>query len=235
MRASSLLENPFALLRLGPDASRPAVVQRAQEIASPEADAASRALVAPRTRLQAELAFLPGTNTDTAEKIVADLRAGIDPDIWSLSLPARANIYAHLVALGSKDASGLREFVQIQARLEDADVAEIVANDRSAAGMPKPPPDALERGLESLIEIHAESLVAGAAKLGEQAGASLLAELVAGTAPNDTRRAEFLRRSAAAWARETASRTAALDEDASRLQDGVSSAPSPERGKALEL
>lgn len=221
------------MLEVGPDVSRQDIVQRAQDRASAEADAAAKALLAPRTRLEAEVAFLPGADTATAEQVVHALREGREPNPWSLSVPARANLFAHLIGAGPPRADRLTEFVQIHGRLEREDLASLVSADRSAAQMPKPMLEALERAAESLVEVHAEALAAGAARLGAAPGSMLLSALISGTAPAEERRAGLLRLAAAAWARETASQVAEAEERATRAEEALATAA--DRAWAEEL
>lgn len=214
----SLLQNAFATLGVGPRATREHVAERAHEIATPEAAAASRSLITPRTRIEAEVGFLPGADEETAQKVLRALAADVTPDAWDLSLPARANLYSHLLSERPPTASRLREFIVIRSRLSDDEFEAIVANDHQSANIPPPPAELLRRALEALTDTHAAVAANAAVGLGEAQGASLLVEMIAQTQPDDVLRAGFLRRVSSSWARTSSARVAAIEETAGRYE-----------------
>jgi hypothetical protein len=126
-----------------------------------------------------------------------------------------------LIGIGAPRAEWLTALAQIHERLDEDDLASLVAADRSAAGMPPPVPDALRRAVENLVEVHAEALSAGAARLGPAAGSQLLSSLITGTDPTEQGRSNLLRLAAAAWGRETASQTVMAEERATQTENSL--------------
>lgn len=229
----SLLENPFAILGAGPKATREHVAERAQEIATQEASAASRSLITPRTRVEAEVGFLPGADEETVQRVLRALAAGVAPDGWDLSLPARANLYGHLLNAQPPTLTRLREFIVIRSRLSAEEFEAFIADDHQAAGIPSPPAELLRRALETLIETHAAVAAAAAAKLGEAQGASLLIELISQTQPEDPLRSGFLRLVSSSWTRVSSARLAALEEMAGKHEAILRDKPDATAAAAL--
>lgn len=74
----SLLSSPFAVLGATPLTPLEEPNDLASRAASPAAAAAARSLSVPRSRLTAELAFLPGS-AEAAPAVLAALTAGLRP------------------------------------------------------------------------------------------------------------------------------------------------------------
>ncbi len=91
----------------------------------------------PRTRLEAEIRFLPGVTYERAVSTLAALRAGEMPDLRHLPFLARANVLAHLASAGKGDCATLRELSELQPRLTRDIVLDLITADRAAAGAPK--------------------------------------------------------------------------------------------------
>jgi hypothetical protein len=199
-----LLTNPFAVLGLTGDASAGIITARARDLGTAAAASAGRTLLAPRTRLQAELCFLPGAGT-LAGVCLDDLRAGREPDLWPLTPPARANVLAHLASGGTATASQLQNLVSLQDVIRSS-VGEVIDRAREHAKMPPVPREMLDTALATLADQHGEAFANGMLALPD--GADLFAEQLLATAPEAIARISFLRHSAAAWDRATASETA---------------------------
>jgi hypothetical protein len=150
----SLFDNPFAVLGLANSASAQEASDRARQIGTPEANAAMRALIVPRTRLEAEIRFLPGVAFEVAASTLAALRANQTPDLWCLPLPACANVLAHLASAGKTDQTLLRELAELQPRLTRDIVFDLIAGGRAVAGMPKLNGALLVEGLQALSAEH---------------------------------------------------------------------------------
>lgn len=142
----SLFDNPFAVLGLANSASVQQASDRARQSGTPEANAAMRALIVPRTRLEAEIRFLPGVAFEGGASTLAALRANKIPDIRHLPLPARANVLAHLASSGKSDSATLRELAELQPRLTRDIVLDLIAAGRAEAGMPNLNGALLENG-----------------------------------------------------------------------------------------
>ena len=175
---------------------------------TPVAMAAARSLSAPRSRLTAEAAFLPGAS-DTCGAILAVLRAGRRVDPAGLPSLAAANVLAHFCAAGqatADDVAGLA--YSMPAGVDDALIAAIDA-DRAIAGIPPCQPEALAAEIEALTEVHAAALVTAC-----EAGADPAGQLAALIEGGPSRPSPILRRAAAAWTRRTAAALAGLQAEA---------------------
>jgi hypothetical protein len=210
-----LLTNPFAVLGLTGDASVSTITARARDLGTPAAAAASRTLLAPRTRLHAELGFLPGAPQDLADTCLEDLKARREPDLRLLMPPAQANVLAHLASGGMATAGQLRDLVGLQEAIRSAS-GEVIDRAREHVRMPPVPRDMLDTALETLASQHAEAFAEGMLALPK--GADLFAEQLHATAPDATARISFLRQAAAAWDRATASEAAQDLENAAPIE-----------------
>lgn len=231
--AFSLLNNPFAVLGLTAAASPRAVHETAIRLDSAEARAAERLLIASRSRLETEIRFLPGASPEDSSEVLDALRDGRVPRLRALSLPARANVLAHIAAAGEADPTILRELADIQGRQTKQIALELISKDRIDAGMPTPNERLLGETFEAWTEDHAAALVAGARSLGEQAGASLLVELIKATRSDQLHRESLLRCATEDWERKTAARTTRLDEEAKRAEESLATKPTTEAANDL--
>ena len=206
----SLLTNPFALLDAPQDASLADLAACADRAGTPEAAAAARALSVPRSRLAAEVAFLPGVAAPAVAALLAALRDARRPDgIAALPPTAEANLHAHLCA-ASQTASATA-LVRLAPEPSEA-LAAVLDARRAAAGLPRVPPAALAQERDALADRHAAALVDAVLAAGDPA-ATLSALIV--DAPHDA--AALLRKAAAAWTRRSATSLA-------RLQDAAGAA-----------
>lgn len=207
----NVLTNPFAVLDLTGDADAGTISGRARDLATPEAMAASRSLLVPRIRLEAELRYLPGASAEVARECIRSLRDGRRPDLWPLSPLARANIVAHLAAGQSATGSDLRDLAGLQETiLETAEPAINAARER--ARLAPVSPEMLGETLEKVVEQHAE--VFSTSLLALIDGADLFAELIQLAGREPSARASFLRQASIAWDRAISSEVAGYLEEA---------------------
>jgi hypothetical protein len=200
-----LLENPFAVLCLATDASAAVLNARARELGGPLAAAASRILLVPNARVQAEVSFLPGLSGSEVAACLAPLANRCSPDLPGLMPLARANVLAHLASNGLASADQLRSLVALEAQLQDGALTALNRS-REAAGMPPVPDVMFTAALEHLQGQHADALSSGAQALAH--GAEVLLDLVQSLGATISRSSIFLRQSITAWERATSSANA---------------------------
>lgn len=210
--------NPFAVLGATSRTPTADLQELADRAGTPAAAAAARLLAVPRSRLGAEVSFLPGA-ADAAPILLAALARGEHPvTIW-LPPAAKANILAHLCAAGQATAGERSALVAAQPASGDPALAAAINGDRNAAGVPPLQPAALRTEQDGLTDQHAAAIVASC--LASQDAAAELASLVRTAAPGAP--ATLMRRAAAAWARGSATKLAdlayAADAIRQRLQD----------------
>ena len=207
-----LLANPFAVLGATPRTPHADLQAIAARAATPDAAAAARTLAVPRSRLGAEVAFLPGA-ADAAPSLLAALAQGRRPPTHLLPPAAQANVAAHLCARGTATPDDRTLLVASQSALGDPALTAAINADRAAAGVPPLQPAVLRAEQDRLAARHAAALVA-AFPPGPD-GAAGLAALVSAAPPGPS--ATLLRRAASAWARTTAAALAELEEAAGTL------------------
>lgn len=206
--AFSLHANPFAVLGATPRTPLDELQALAGQLGTPAAAAAARALSVPRSRLPAELAFLPGA-ADAAPIVLGALANGMRPDPAILPPAARANVLAHLCATGAATEGEQDRLAVLQPPPGDPALADAIDADRALAGIPPVQRPAMAPEQDALADRHAAALVASCQ--GGPDPAARLAALVR-AAPDGTP-AAFMRRAAAAWARQSAGELARLEED----------------------
>ena len=226
--AFSLQANPFAVLGATPCMPLDELQALAAEVGTPAAAAAARALSVPRSRLPAELGFLPGSAGATPVVLNA-LRHGQRPDPATLSRAARANLVAHLCAAGLATEGEQDRLAGLQPPFGDAALAEDIDADRGTAGLPPVQRPAMAAEQEALADRHAAALVASCRSGADAAGR--LAVLVR-AAPDGTG-AGFMRRVAAAWSRQTAAELQRLEDAADAAERTALDASSPEATAAF--
>ena len=225
-----LLSNPFAILGLTPDTPSEAIMARAREIGTAEAAAASRTLLVPRTRLQAELSYLPGASRELAHQAISTLKLRRRPVLESFTTLARANVLAHIASQGLATADHLRDLARLQGAIRST-AGEAIGAARERARMPPVPPAMLETALDSLASQQAEAFTEGMLALAT--GADLFAEQLRTSASGATAEASFLRHSAAAWDRATASEATRDLESAAPIETALRDHPDPEVAERL--
>ena len=191
-----LLANPFAVLGLTHDASMPAISARAREVGGADALAARSLLIAPRSRLQAELGYVPGASGPQVGACLTSLRGRTAPDLSTLGPQAQANVIAHLAFLGLASSGNLRRLFALQPAIAAA-ARSMLETGREAARLPAIPEDMLDAALLALAAQHAEAFGVGALALAD--GAALFSALVRDPATSAAVRAGFLRDAATAW------------------------------------
>ena len=193
-----LLANPFALLGLAGNAPVGRISSRARALGTGEAAATTRILISPRTRLAAELSFLPGATQEQVDECLRTLREGTEPDLWPLAPIARANVLGHLASSGKATSSQLRDLVSMQ-ETAPSTAMEAVNRGRSDTSMPPASLEMADGALQALAGQHAEALVSRLLTL--EGGADFLSELLRETGDVVTARGIFLRQCAAGWER----------------------------------
>jgi hypothetical protein len=218
----SLLENPFAVLGLGTDANPAQISSRAREVGGDLASVASRALISPRTRLQAEIAFLPGLSEKETQACLSALASGRAPEFSKFEPLSRANILAHLASSGRATAPNLELLFETATSVRQ-DALEILNRGRQSAAMPPIPQPMFDSAMEQLACQHAEALSDGALAL--KHGADVLSGIVESLGSSVTGASVFLRQTMAAWERATASEDNKDLESAQELTAKLKTAP----------
>ena len=216
----SLLNNPFAILGATPRTPNSELPELADTVGTAGAAAALRLLLVPRTRLNAEVAFLPGA-AEMTPNVLAALRRNEAPKTAALPAAAQANVLAHLCAAGMAAASDEAALAALQAPPGDPSLAASINGDRTVAGVPPLQPAALLAEQEVLLDQHAAALVAGCLAGPDPAArlAALIREAPAGPA------SAFLRAVAAGWARQSAPKLTGLEDAAAHAKAALLSKP----------
>ena len=195
----------------------------AARFGTPEAAAAARALSVPRSRLPAELAFLPGA-AQAAPVVLHALAHAMRPDPATLTPAARANLVAHLCAAGAASEGEQDRLARLQPAPADPALADAIDADRAIAGIPPVQRAAMPAEQDALADRHAAALVFACRAANDPP--TRLAALV--RAAGDGAPAAFMRRVAATWSRQSVSNLAHLDEAAATAERSALKAPSPE-------
>lgn len=160
-----LLNNPFAILRIGVRSTRAEAAAARDEVVwehdidEDNARQAYAVIASPKGRLASEIGFLLGMNPATARKAIDAVRQG------NLSLPAgetpvvaAVNLLAHGLSLGGDPAEWGSGLVDAYDALEvDAVTEEIVANCQ-ISGERAPSAKEVDAALSKLAERHGEVL-----------------------------------------------------------------------------
>ena len=211
-----LTANAFAILGATPRTSNAELQELAARAATPAAAAAARLVAMPRSRLGAEVSFLPGA-ADAAPALLAALARGEHPVTVWLPPAVQANVLAHLCAAGRATAADRSALVAVQPAPGDPALADAINGDRAVAGVPPLQPAALRLEQDGLADLHAAAIVASC--LAGPDAAAELASLVRTAAPGPP--TILMRRAAAAWARGSAADLAALHDGAEALSDQI--------------
>lgn len=225
-----LLANPFAILGLTGSATIGTISARARQMGDGDATAASRLLISPRTRLPAELSFLPGASQEQVDDCLQKLRRGDEPDLWPLAPIARANVLAHLASSGKATSGQLRDLLSMQ-EAAPSTALETVNNERGQAGMP---PASAEMGNSALMALagqHAEALVERVCTL--ENGSGFLAGLLPETDGSVTPQIIFLRQCAAGWDRAKSGELSRMLESGELVEKALRDHPEPEHARKL--
>ena len=222
---TGLLGNPFAILGATP---RTPVADLFDLAETAEATAAARVLSVPRSRLGAELSFLPGAS-DAIPAILDALRSGRRVDPAGLPPLAAANLRAHLCATGLASPDDVVRLAHDMPAAADAALIAAIDADRNVAGVPPCQPGTLPAEIEALTDAHATALVDAVAATPDPAGR--LSDLFPG-APE--RLPPLLRRAAAAWTRRSATDLSALEQAAAAAVDAWRARPGRDSLDRLE-
>jgi len=234
MRAS-LLDNPFALLRVAASATNQDIVDAYDDLSSAGAvdDAtlveARQALLSPRTRLAAELAFLSDTSEAEANRLLGQLASGAGRDILiaatgRLSPLSRANLLVAVIETFGMTDDLLVQLVSAQAEIDVGEVVAALRRVRTKAGAVMPNEESVAQGLDGLFERQAQFALQAAGSNPAGLAATITAATVAICATNDTDRLERLDVVQRAYwrmvSRETAALRADLDAIGKRILNG---------------
>ena len=211
----SILDNPFSVLGLSDDTPPAEVARRARQSDLPGATSAGRDLITPRSRLAAEVAFLPGASAERMWSCLDALRSGQMPDLSGLSAAARANVLAHLASTGKPSFSDLRRLAVLQ---EEAatETASVLGASHQKSGLPPISAEALDAAMVQLRSEHADAF--GRAALAMPDGAEFLSGLITSAGGSVSIRMMFLREAAASWERGCLGSVSELNEHAEKLE-----------------
>ena len=224
----SLQSNPFGILGATPRTPLDDLQSLAARAGTAEAAAAARALAVPRSRLPAELAFLPGCAA-AASVVLGALQQGMRPDPAILTPAARANVVAHLCAAGTASEGEQDRLSRLQPASGDPALADAIDADRALAGIPPVQRAAMASEQDALADRHAAALVFASHAAADPA--ARLTGLV--RAAPDGNPAGFMRRVAAAWARQSVADLARLDDAAALAESDAQRAPGLENAERL--
>lgn len=153
---TALHRNPFHILRVGVrDDKRKIVAQAEEQALHGDSDAYQKArsdLTNPRTRLAAEMAWLPGLSPRRASNLIDSLNTQPLDIRRDRNLPAlaKANLWAAAAeAIGSEQSSDemadfIQEFAVLVGEIDPEDVLKQINEDRAVSGFPE------IRGVEQL-------------------------------------------------------------------------------------
>lgn len=211
--AFDLLSNPFSLLGVSPRTPQSTLLAMLE----PADAAAMRAISVPRSRLAAEVGFLPGVAPAAASDVLAALRRGDRPDLAPLPQAAKANVLAHLCAAGLATHDDQEALATLQPAPADPALQAAIDADRDAAGVPALQLAALVAEQAALAEQHAAALVASCRHGLDPA--LRLADLVRHATAGPS--LALLRKAATAWARQSTGRLADLEDEAADARAGL--------------
>ena len=168
-----LLQSPFSILGTGPqlDAVSLSVAydNALDDETIPEKQLleARQALSVSKTRLDAEVSWLPGVPGTEIVEIILALRNGQASDLsekLGQTPPlARANLAASIAAAGVPDFEVLTAIFAAQEEIDVAETAELINGDRRQSGFPQVSNELVAQALEGLRKRHVSAFVAGVA------------------------------------------------------------------------
>ena len=165
-----LTKNPFHLLELSIRARKETVVEMHEEaIADGRADEvvlarAQQAVLTPRTRLEAELSWLPGIPPSQAREILSEIErnnlAGICGALERLEGLDKTNLAAHLCARSNGEIKYVKVLLDAYDDFAVGVVHEIIKGLRSVSGFPIPDQERVKSTLAALKIVHSKAAVA---------------------------------------------------------------------------
>jgi hypothetical protein len=219
----SLLDNPFSILKVAASATNEDVVDAHDDLSGgndvddARLTEAKQALLSPRTRLGAELAFLTDTSEAEAGRLLKLLassadRSGLTSAAERLSPLSRANFLVALIENFGLTDDLLVKLISAQAEIVVGDVVEVLRRVRTRAGIVTPNDESVAQALEGLFEQQARAALQSTSDL------SSLAQIVttataAICATNDADRLERLDSVQQAYWRTVSRETAVLRSD----------------------
>lgn len=166
-----LFKNPFAVLGVTVQDTEESIARAAEtavregSISEEDAQAAQKALLAKRPRLEAEISWLLGRSLPRIQKILAALKEAPDFDarmalLTSIDGLPRANVAAHLCGMAEADDYVVRAVFDAQNEFEDSKVLELVNGNRAIAGFPKVSEGLLRKAIQDLRAKHGDAVFA---------------------------------------------------------------------------
>jgi hypothetical protein len=191
-----LLSGRFHLLGIGPTATSAQVEQayiaaHQRAVAPDETLAEARdSILDPAQRLSCELTYPLDSTAEQVNAFYADLsgNAAVSELLQAANnFPplSRANFLAHLAARDAADANLLSALVGAHAAVDAAAVFEILKERRSRAGFPMPSLVGIRHGLQELLTLHSEAVMAAYGTI--QSAATPLLECVRHVLSSDDR------------------------------------------------
>lgn len=179
-QAFDILQNPFAVLNLSPDASREDIVAAYDDgIADGTVDEgrlreARRQLLAPKLRLQATAEFFPDATQAGRQEAVAALRRD-SPLSDLIALAKELPTFSRIVFLSQiaqlRPSSGLlRYFALSQAQLNRDAIVKTISELLTQSGNPQPQTEAINTAVDEVAFSSADRLFVGYAGVGAAAG-----------------------------------------------------------------
>ena len=168
--AFDLTQNAFHLLGLSIRASRHEVVETHEDaLADGRADEdvlvrAQQTVLAPRTRIEAELSWFPGAPPSQVREILSKLEQSNFPDAHAvlkrLQGLDKANLAADLCARSDGETKYVNALLEAYEDFTAGDVLEVLVSLRSVSGFPSPDQQQVRSVLTDLRVSHAKAAVA---------------------------------------------------------------------------
>jgi hypothetical protein len=234
-----LTTNPFAVLGLTPRDNADAIARAVEALlADPAADEgrvrrAQQNLMAPRPRLQAELAWLIGVAPSRAQAILGALSRD-DLDALISALPdapglARANLAAHL-AHQRPSKMIIETLIAAYDEIAHDELTAIINAERVVARLPRVPADLVDELLRTVREQHLEA--AQEAIIADSHPGRLMTRLVEGWLDAESPARDFLEALAERYDRWSTPVLGRIEERLDAAADRLRA--HPKRGEALE-
>jgi hypothetical protein len=163
MSPFDLRTSPFYVLGVSPRDDR-ATLEDAKETAisdgrlsEPEALRLQQLLMAPRPRLGAELAWLPGVAPNRVRKLIDEISPSVE-DAAGLPPLAAANMAAHRCVHNQIPACP-DLLVSFYARNEEEETLRLLNPERRTSGFPEVPRELMHEALQELMHTHTSALI----------------------------------------------------------------------------
>jgi hypothetical protein len=167
-----LFAQPFRILRIDPGATNQQVhdafdiAQKQQLASSDELGSARASIFDPSRRLLHELRYpidTPRSDIDALYTVLSSDAPTSEHLLFAERLAplSRANFVAHIVANRSAESTALCALVEAHACIEPAEIYEILKGLRKAGENPPPSLASVNQGLQDLLDMHAQAVIAG--------------------------------------------------------------------------